>query len=940
MLRSLADILAVDLDAIPEQLKELSRWVLWKPLPSGDDPSALTKSPFDCRFTDDRASSTRPETWSDFERAASAYAARETNGAGGIMIALGGGLAGVDLDNAIDSETGDLTAVAQQIVNRMQSYTELSVSGTGIRIFVRAPEAPGKKFGNVEVYTRGRFLTVTGRQIPGTPSTIEDRGAELAALRDELDAARQAGRPARAPRDPNATPLNEAFPGVTVLGVPDDEILRRASEVCGERFDNLWSGDDSAYESRSQADLALAGDLAFMCGPGEEERVESLMRQSGLVREKWDRDDYLPRFTIPRAFEGRDNFYRWEILPVIGRGRYRRDHVTEAAAGPGPAVEAEDATAVCPAVGDEDMGAEPDDDGSSGAPSWMNRPTIVVGPELDAILAELEGHLAELMFQRGERLVQVTVGQEERREADAPADQRGSRSATITPVTVEQVQRLMSRHVRFVRLTDDTEDATGGADEATGEETTQPARGRGRKRRSLKQVAAPKNLAQLFAKCGQWQNIPHLKGLAASPFMRADGVVVSTPGYDPVSGFFLVASSVQWLPVPENPTPEDVAGAVALLHDLVADFPFGSPANLSAWMAGLLTAAGRPAIDGPAPMLVVDANRRGTGKSKLGRQIGIITSGTEPTEISWTSDEKEMENRLASLLGSGANFATFDNAAGSLRNPVLERFLTSNEFCFRGFFRQELVKLPNRTMLGISGNNLTIRGDLGRRIIRCRLETTLEAPETRDGFRHADIEAYAVANQPALLAAALTILRAHAVAGFAACPVRVTNADGTVTEVPARPVGSFEEWDRVVRHAVLRAGLADPMVTQDEAREEDEDDVKLRALLEAWHNLNHTSPWTLSRLLEEVFGADGQPDTTPNAVTLAEAIREITDAAPGRVPEPKLLAYKLRDAKDKTLGGFTLRRAKRGNNGVRYLVECSNRLCGDCQRRRVAEGTG
>jgi hypothetical protein len=940
MLRSLADILAVDLAAIPEQLKELNRWVLWKPLPSDDDPSVLTKSPFDCRFTDDRASSTRPETWNDFEAAAAAYLGREHNGTGGIMIALGDGLAGVDLDNAIDSETGDLTAVAQQIVNRMQSYTELSVSGTGIRIFVRAPEAPGKKFGNVEVYTRARFLTVTGRQIPGTPSTIEDRGAELAALRDELDAARQAGRPARAPRDPNATPLNEAFPGVTVLGVPDDEILTRASEVCGERFDNLWSGDDSAYESRSQADLALAGDLAFMCGPGEEERVESLMRQSGLVREKWDRDDYLPRFTIPRAFEGRDDFYRWEILPGIGRGRYRGAHVTESAAGPGPAVEAEDATAVCPAVDDEDVGAEPDDDGSSGAPAWMNRPTIVVGPELDAILAELEGHLAELMFQRGEQLVQVTVGQEERREADGAADQRGSRPAAITLVTVEQVQRLMSRHVRFVKPTGGTDEATEGADQATGDEATQPARRRGRKRRRHEQVAAPKNLAQLFAKCGQWQNIPHLKGLAACPFMRADGVVVSTPGYDPVSGVFLVASGIQWQPVPENPTPEDVAEAVVRLHDLVADFPFGSPANRSAWLASLLTVAARPAIDGPAPMLVVDANRRGTGKSKLGRLTGIVTAGGQPKELTWTADEKEMDNLLVSLLRGGSYLGVFDNLIGNVRNPVLERFLTCDYFSSRKFFGQDLITLPNRTTLVITGNNLTIRGDLGRRIIRCRLETTLEAPETRDGFRHADIEAYAVANQPALLAAALTILRAHAVAGFAACPVRVTNGDGTVTEVPARPVGSFEEWDRVVRHAILRAGLADPMVTQDEAREEDEDDVKLRALLEAWHDLNRTSPWTLSRLLEEVFGADDQPDTTPNAVKLAEAIREITDAPPGRVPEPKLLAYKLRDAKDKTLGGFTLRRAKRGNNGVRYIVECSNRLCGDCQRRRAAEGTG
>lgn len=935
MLRSLADILAVDLDAIPEQLKELSRWVLWKPLPSGDDPSALTKSPFDCRFTDDRASSTRPETWSDFERAASAYAARETNGAGGIMIALGGGLAGVDLDNAIDSETGDLTAVAQQIVNRMQSYTELSVSGTGIRIFVRAPEAPGKKFGNVEVYTRGRFLTVTGRQIPGTPSTIEDRGAELAALRDELDAARQAGRPARAPRDPNATPLNEAFPGVTALGVPDDEILTRASEVCGERFDKLWEGDWSDYDSQSQADLALAGDLAFLCGPGEETRVEDLMRQSGLVRPKWEREDYLRDRTIPRAYADRDSFYEWDNAASFRQRRARMLAVTTPPLEDHRTTELVIATDAPPLAMPEDP-CEPAVPGEDGASSWMSRPTIVLGPETDAILVELEGHLAPLMFQRAGHLVQIISHDG----GDGGETCQGRTvSPVIKPTTVEQVQRLLSRHIRFVRtVLEDDVGTQAGADAGGG--GGQTGRRRSRKRRRQQQVAAPKNLAQLFARCEQWQNIPHLKGLAACPFMRADGVVVSAPGYDPVSGVFLVASGIRWQPVPENPTPEDVAEAVALLHDLVADFPFGSPANRSAWMAGLLTVAARPAIDGPAPMLVVDANRRGTGKSKLGRQIGIITSGTEPTEISWTSDEKEMENRLASLLGSGANFATFDNAAGSLRNPVLERFLTSNEFCFRGFFRQELVKLPNRTMLGISGNNLTIRGDLGRRIIRCRLETTLEAPETRDGFRHADIEAYAVANQPALLAAALTILRAHAVAGFAACPVRVTNADGTVTEVPARPVGSFEEWDRVVRHAVLRAGLADPMVTQDEAREEDEDDVKLRALLGAWHNLNHTSPWTLSRLLEEVFGADGQPDTTPNAVTLAEAIREITDAAPGRGPEPKLLAYKLRDAKDKTLGGFTLRRAKRGNNGVRYIVECSNRLCGDCQRRRAAEGTG
>jgi hypothetical protein len=102
MLRSTADIVPVNLDNIPIQLRDLTRWVLWKPLPQDDEPDVLAKSPFDCRFTDDRASSTRPETWSDFATASAAYDARQTNGAGGLMVALGEGLAGVDLDDAIE----------------------------------------------------------------------------------------------------------------------------------------------------------------------------------------------------------------------------------------------------------------------------------------------------------------------------------------------------------------------------------------------------------------------------------------------------------------------------------------------------------------------------------------------------------------------------------------------------------------------------------------------------------------------------------------------------------------------------------------------------------------------------------------------------------------------------------------------------------------------
>lgn len=481
MLRSVADILTVQIDNIPADLRARDRWVLWKPLPSADDQSVLTKSPFDCRFTDDRASSTRPETWSGFERAASAYAARETNGAGGIMVALGDGLAGVDLDDAIDSATGLPTPEAQAIIDRLASYTELSVSGTGVRIFVRAPEAPGRKFAGIEIYTRARFLTVTGRQIPGTPHTIEDRGVELAALRDELDAARQARRPARVPRDPDAPRLNEECPGVTALGVPDREILTRASEVCGERFDKLWEGDWSAYGSRSEGDLALAGDLVFLCGPGEEARVEDLMRQSGLVRPKWDREDYLRDRTIPRAALGRDRFYEWDNAASF---RQRRARMLAARTPPAGAEQATDLALVAEASppAPQDDAHDPDEQGDGGAAeatAWVSRPTIVLGAETDALLAELEGHLAPLMFQRAGQLVQI-IDQERTHGGDTC--RRRTTVPTMSAVSVEQVQRLMSRHVRFMLTTAEEPAAAGQSGDGDGNEG-QTGRRRSRRRR-------------------------------------------------------------------------------------------------------------------------------------------------------------------------------------------------------------------------------------------------------------------------------------------------------------------------------------------------------------------------------------------------------------------------------------------------------------------------
>jgi hypothetical protein len=121
--------------------------------------------------------------------------------------------------------------------------------------------------------------------------------------------------------------------------------------------------------------------------------------------------------------------------------------------------------------------------------------------------------------------------------------------------------------------------------------------------------------------------------------------------------------------------------------------------------------------------------------------------------------------------------------------------------------------------------------------------------------------------------------------------------------------------------------------------EEDEDSVKLEALLREWHSASGNIAWTSTRLLEETFGLSGRGVPLPPREQLAAAIWEITDTAPGKMPETRLLGYKLRDAVDKTVGGYRLRRERKGNSGVRYVIECQDFACGSCRNRSTREAT-
>jgi hypothetical protein len=291
--------LPVNPEAIPDELKVILHWVVWR-YEWSDEKSKWDKPPM-CALTGRKASSTNPATWCDFDTALSVYSAGGWDGIG-IVLTEALGITGIDLDKCRDRQTKTIEQWAREIIDAANSYTEISPSGTGIRIIAYAVKPEGRcRKGPVEMYATGRYLTITGRHLGGTPTRVVKRFKTIRRLHDELFSVQPASAPGPAPScNGQATTAN---------GLSDDEVIRRAKAAKnGDKFSRLWKGDWSGYSSQSEADLSLCSRLAFWTGP-EVERIDRLFRQSGLMRDKWERPDYR-KGVIGKALEGRTKFYK------------------------------------------------------------------------------------------------------------------------------------------------------------------------------------------------------------------------------------------------------------------------------------------------------------------------------------------------------------------------------------------------------------------------------------------------------------------------------------------------------------------------------------------------------------------------------------------------------------------------------------------------------
>ena len=272
---------------IPPELTALPQWVCWH---YEERDGKQTKPPINPRSNGKLlyAKSNAPATWTDFDTAVAAASRLSLPGIG-LNVSATDGLTGLDLDHVFDPSTGELDPLAVEVLDRFAAvtYAEISPSGTGIRIWCKGkPQRSGKCTGKVkwlEVYSHpsNRYLTVTGRQWPGSADHVTEQQDALDWLHTRFMAKadstekRDAGRP---------SPSVDSSPNLDDAALLDKARNARNGAV----FDALWRGDISGHgNDASSADLALLNLLAFWTDR-DAARMDRLFRQSGLMRDKWD----------------------------------------------------------------------------------------------------------------------------------------------------------------------------------------------------------------------------------------------------------------------------------------------------------------------------------------------------------------------------------------------------------------------------------------------------------------------------------------------------------------------------------------------------------------------------------------------------------------------------------------------------------------------------
>lgn len=255
-----------------QTLTQYTQWVGWSYwLDDQNRPKKLPCNP----LTGTKAMSNNPKTWGTYQQAIDSVKKYGFEGIGFMFYPQNIPLVGIDLDNCLD-DNGNPSKLAQDVIDLIGGYWEISPSGKGLHGLVLGQLPTGKRKNakmGFEMYESGRYFTITGNQFVGS---------ELVECTDKLSELHAMIFTSSARIPPNPTPKT-----AQKLANFDDFINKAMNAKNGAKFKALWEGNISGYPSPSEAEFALASMLAYWTDY-DEAQIDSYFRQSELMRDKWD----------------------------------------------------------------------------------------------------------------------------------------------------------------------------------------------------------------------------------------------------------------------------------------------------------------------------------------------------------------------------------------------------------------------------------------------------------------------------------------------------------------------------------------------------------------------------------------------------------------------------------------------------------------------------
>jgi hypothetical protein len=290
--------------------------------------------------------------------------------------------------------------------------------------------------------------------------------------------------------------------------------------------------------------------------------------------------------------------------------------------------------------------------------------------------------------------------------------------------------------------------------------------------------------------------LPPIDAVVGAPIFASTGKLLDQYGYTPEEEVFIdIDPRVKVDPVPQDPTPEDVARAISFFRDdLLVDFPFAGPSDFAHTLALFLLPFVRSVIHGCTPLHLIDASKQGSGKSLIAKLAGMICTGREVPAQTLPQTEDETRKRITAELGTGRRVICFDNAKESrtVNADSLSSVLTSTVWTDRLLGQSTQITYRNQAAWIVTANNIRVGPDMARRCVPIRLLAKEERPWERATFKHDPLEAW---------------LSDHRGEAIWACLVLVQNWVAKGGKRSGHRLGSFDDWARVMGGILGEAGI-------------------------------------------------------------------------------------------------------------------------------------